>query len=532
MIFAWYRQSFKQSRWPRRIGVALTILVLLPPLASLALHLYGRARFASAVSELEAVVGEPLVFDLAQLRTTTPPRQHNMAVWLVEGATAMELWTKEEIAWQSEAGRLPRDAWSPQLEAGVRSMVQRQSEALGILHEAAPLLLSDYGVPYDEVTANTLFLYLLDLLKAAKLLNLEARLAFADGDAAAGLLATQTLSRLASSLAKEPLTIHSLVALSCERYLLLVVREILESTEPWAKSPALVDQLEAHLVPVDLMASVQDSLISEAVWLTYRIRDEPQEGDMLPDLSWTVRHQLSLLIVAEILDVARQVVELSPVPYAEARGRLGDHPAYGSVLPETGPRLLDIFLSAAEDDDLQVNELVGRYISALFSKRSPATYRYGDDLTHTVYKTQRIASQRQLVSAAIAMRRIGIAEGSYPRQRPDLAVLDQPDAFAGRPVAYRLRDDGSLVLEIEDGPELSRQLFPRVDPSGETDVFSTILPPPQPMSGTKVSRHRRQEEERREDQRESRRTMHSRWTRCAGNSRVVFERGYIGSNCI
>ncbi len=291
--------------------MALTILVLLPPLASLALHLYGRARFASAVSELEALVGEPLVFDLAQLRTTPPPRQHNMAAWLAEGAAAMEPWSKEEIVWQSEARRLPRDAWSPQLEAGVRSMVQRQSEALEILYEAAPLLLSDYGVPHDEVTASHLFPYLLDLLKAAKLLNLEARLAFADG--------------------------------------------------------------------------------------------------------------------------------------------------------------------AAE--------------------RSPAIFRYGDQLTEMVYKAQRIASQRQLVSAAIAMRRIGIAEGSYPWQRPDLAVLDQPDPFAGRPVAYRLRDDGSLLLEIEDGLELSRQLFPRVDHSRETDVFSTILPTPQPMSGTKVSRHRRQEEE-------------------------------------
>ena len=482
MGYGRHRRSFKKSSRPRRLGIALTILVLLPLLAGSTLHVYGRVRFAHAVSELEALVGQPLDFDLTGFRTSPPPEQHNMATWLAEGAAAMEPWSYEEVAAQNEALGIARDAWSPQLEAEVRAMVRRHGEALDVLHNAAPLSLSDYGLAYDEMIASgNGSPNMLDLLRAGKLLSLEARLAFGDGNTAAGLPATQTLSRLASSFANERFIIHSLLAVACEGYLLVVAREVLESREPWAESPALIGQIESLLLTEDMREDMRDSLAVEALWMFHRIREEPREGSFRPRLSRPARYSLEPLIMAESIEITRRAVEQIPLPFAQAHGRIIDvHPTSGFVLRGTSPRLLDLFTFAGEGD-LGAIDLAGRYISALSGEESP-TKSYEINLLAAVYKIQRRAGLRQLVRAGITMRRIGLTDGDYPRQRPKLAVLDKPDPFAGRPIVYQLRDDGSLVLEIENGQELSRQLFAYRDLPDE-ERLNVILPPKDRLHG-------------------------------------------------
>ena len=69
-------------------------------------------------------------------------------------------------------------------------------------------------------------------------------------------------------------------------------------------------------------------------------------------------------------------------------------------------------------------------------------------------RTQSVAAQRQLVRAAIAMRRHALNTGHYPAERPAIPELAEPDPFTDRPIDYRLGDDGSLSLALVGACEL------------------------------------------------------------------------------
>ncbi len=308
-------------------------------------------------------------------------------------------------------------------------------------------------------------------MQASRWLNLESRLAFADGDSEAGLRAARALARLRDSLQEVPVLIHYLVGLSCEKDFRRVVREVLESPEPWASRPALLDEIEAMLPTGDWMAEARRTVTYEAVWMTILVhRGSRQQGDWPARASWAMRYQLGPLAAAQALGRARQVVDLVPVPYGEAGAGLAI---------ESERDLIDVLWAAcfeASFDGWRLTELA----PALLGEVGPGDvrHRYGEGLLHTVHKIQLTASQRQLVRAAIALRQIGIARGAYPRQRPDLAELTETEAFTGRQILYRPHDDGTLRLEVAGARELTRQLFPSSpDENLDLEVFGITLPP-------------------------------------------------------
>ncbi len=71
------------------------------------------------------------------------------------------------------------------------------------------------------------------------------------------------------------------------------------------------------------------------------------------------------------------------------------------------------------------------------------------------------------------VRRIGLAQGSYPAERPDLQALTEPDPYTGRLITYRLLDDGSLELVLEGAAELEKDLREKVTGA----FFAVVLPP-------------------------------------------------------
>ena len=112
------------------------VLLLLVLAAGVALHLYGRACFARAASELEALLGEELDFDFAHLETPPLPRYENAAEWLFDGLEALDV-SDGEQARIDEAWLLARREWPPELEASIRALIARNHPGLETLHKAA-----------------------------------------------------------------------------------------------------------------------------------------------------------------------------------------------------------------------------------------------------------------------------------------------------------------------------------------------------------------------------------------------------------
>jgi hypothetical protein len=69
-------------------------------------------------------------------------------------------------------------------------------------------------------------------------------------------------------------------------------------------------------------------------------------------------------------------------------------------------------------------------------------------------RAQAVAAQRQLVDAAITLRRSALARGSYPSQRPHLEPLDDPDPFTGRHLIYQPGPDGTALVSLDGDADL------------------------------------------------------------------------------
>ncbi|MCP4573632.1 MAG: hypothetical protein GY838_14835 [bacterium] len=424
--------TIMRQSWIRRGGIAGAVLLLVVLIASLALHLYGRVRFARAEAGFEAEVGS---LDFAHVESPQLPDEENAATWLVAGAAAIVL-SNDDRQLIHDAVNTAHAEWDREQEETLRALVERNRGGLETLHQAASCEQSDYGIVLPDGRVSVRVPDLLRLLAAAKLLHVEARLAFADEDIARGLVVTQTLSRLSTSLTGEHTVIAPLVGNAVETWLDGVVAEVVGSAAAWAAKPTLLAELEAMLPRDDPLATTRRFLI-EAAWvessvvrLGWRLGDgdEPRSG--------IYRYLFGNLAGAEILEAVRRQVELVGVPYGSAPERF-----------DPGPSPLQSHKRHA-------------HVVTPFSK--------------AVAKFQSTASQRQLIRAAIALRRMGIARGSYPRERPSIAELDEPDAFTGRLMVYGPRDDGSLWLEFEGAAELDRSLRERpIMP-----VFAVVLPPP------------------------------------------------------
>ncbi len=426
--------TISRNPWIRRGGIAAAVLLLVALIASLALHLYGRVRYARTEAGFEAEVGslEPARGESPQL-----PEEENAATWLVAGAAAIVL-ADDDLQRIHDAVNTPESGWSRKQEEALRALVERNRGGLETMHRAASCTQSDYGIAVPDGRIRVQVPDLLRLLVAAKLLYVEARLAFADEDAARGLVVAQTLSRLATSLTREHTVIAPLVGNAVETWLHGVVLEVVGSEAAWAADPTLLDALEAMLPGDDPLATPRRFLI-EAAWVessVARLGWRLGEGDEPP--SGIYRYLFGHLVGAEILAAVQRQVELVGVPYGSVPDRFQ---------PEPESSLLRPHKRAAE-------------AATPFSK--------------AVAKFQSTASRRQLIRAAIALRRMGIATGSYPRERPPMAELDEPDAFTGRLMVYELRADGSLRLELEGAAELDRSLRER----RITSVFAIILAPP------------------------------------------------------
>ncbi|MCP4547112.1 MAG: hypothetical protein GY835_11655 [bacterium] len=226
-------------------------------IASLALHLYGRVRFAQAEARFEAEVGS---LDFARVESPQLAEEENAATWLVAGAAAIVLSNDDRLLIH-DAVNTPHAGWSREQDKTLRALVERNRGGLETLHRAVIFEQSDYGIVLPDGRASTRVPDLHRLLSAAKLLHVEARLAFADEDAARGLVMAKTLSRFSTSLTREHTVISPLVGNAIETCLHGVVAEVVGSTAAWAADPTLLAELEAILPSHDPLATTRRFLI-------------------------------------------------------------------------------------------------------------------------------------------------------------------------------------------------------------------------------------------------------------------------------
>lgn len=350
------------------------------------------------------------------------PTEENAAEWLMAGGCAIDP-TDYSRGAIGEASLLTFREWSPELVDSVRQSLHRQQTALEMLHRAATLNRSSYVFEYrrglDAEMPDTEVPNVLPLVKACRLLLAEARVAAADGDEDTALLALATMGRLASTLERESSVLTALIGIACERMMLAAAAETLVCGHPWSADPAFVEQLAATLSTEDLRAMMGRALESSSL----QVPEVATEPSSVADEWARAEFERAHAIARELVDA----------PYGGAPG----------------------WDSSPEDEGVVAGLTLVNLRSA-------------------IARHQAALAQRQLVQAAIALRRLAIAEGGYPADRAAVPELTEPDPFTGRPLLYDVREDGSAEVALDRADELLAEIVLK----GAASVPPITLPAP------------------------------------------------------
>lgn len=402
----------------RRLGIATAALLLVVLVASLAYHLIGKARFSAAVerfnTELGGVVPEltpsALEPQFAALAPPVPEASENAARWLLAGAQALVLSGTEVERMRDELSGVPAADWTPEQLAWAEQLVQRNRGGLDTLYRAVGLPGSSYEVDYADLAAAEIPDFL-EVFRAGRFANLEARLAFAMGDVDRGIAALETLARMTQSLRDESILICSLVAHATERFLLQGIGEVLSSSQAWAANPELVARLGLLLPTDDLPQTGQRLVALDAAVTSWAAL----QGHEVPE--WERVSRLEVFLTghrqaAALLDLGRSAAALHDRPY-------GQH--------------AELFAAVSEPET-----------------KSGLGSAYRD----AIAKAQLAMSQRHLVAAAIEARQLGLDSGEYSANCPATPRLTATDPYTGQSIACRLGGDGSFWLAIPGAEEL------------------------------------------------------------------------------
>ena len=345
------------------------------------------------------------------------PPEENAAEWLMAGGCAIDSidYSRGAIG---EASLRPFSEWSPELVDSVRQSLDRQQAALEMLHRAATLDRSSYGIEYRR-GFDLEMPDILPLVKACRLLLAEARVAAADGDRQRTLTALAAMGRLASSLERENSVLTALIGIACERMMLLAAAETLVCGQPWTTDPVLVEELAETLSTEDLRAMIGRAL----QFSTLRGPEAATEPSSVADEWARAEFERAHALARELVDA----------PYGSAPG----------------------WHSRPEDEGVVAGVVLVNLRSA-------------------IARHQAALAQRQLVRAAIALRRLALVDGAYPADRSAVPELIGPDPFTGRALAYAIREDASAEVALDGADELLSEVVLK----SAASVPPIVLPAP------------------------------------------------------
>lgn len=450
----------RSDTWLRRVAVGLVTVLFLECAAGLALHFYGGYRFDRAFAEMEAFLETRLDLDHPRFSRPPPPDGENALRGFIAASEALDL--SPEV--RKDLGlteNLPLHAWPPwqasrddkpppsqtegeppatseeerppiAMAERMRLVIAKNRRGLELLHQAAERECPSHGLSYRSGREPVMPDLMIPLM-GAKLLSAEARLAFAEGDEVGGLRAARTLARLGRCLDEERDLISHLISIPIERGLYQLVLEAASGPEPWAARPSLLSGLAALLPAGDRSARNEESLLLDALESSLAARYAWRT------VPWRSASPVPVFVLgplegSKILTDQRQVIELArrPIGKFDQEWRL---PLGGFVETKAGG------------------------------------YSF-------VIRRQLVATLEQLAQAALALRRLGLADGKYPRQRPNSPELTRKEPAAGRLITYRPLEDGSLRLEAEGAAELLKRSSFLWHHGRNGYVFRVTLPPP------------------------------------------------------
>jgi hypothetical protein len=414
-------------RTVRVVGVVLVVALA----GLLALRIYGNRRLAAAEREFRANLG-PMAGN--SYASPTVPDEENAAIYLRAGAQAVVL-PGGDKALAAELTTLVFKRWNPQQVSEISRILAGNAPALELLHRAAGMTRSSFGLTdpanVDEDLKDKL--PLLKLLWAQRLLWLDAHLALRDGDTVRLLDDARAMSEMAAALERETPLIAELVGIAAEKILLSTVADAVAS--PHLDGTA-VSGLSNVLLDLDLRAAWRRSLAFEF---------------KLPGVSQVVRGELE-----RKRNIVRSTIYLAAPSYFDAPSVAWMARLLVAVDVPYGTRLLALAQQRPQS------------VFSPLAIRTPNLVQAGG-------RNQVILSERRLARVALALRRQGLATGAYPDSLDAFPEASAPDPFTGEHIVYTHRRDGSAELSVPGGVKLWERMQKNV---GFAGPFTWELPAP------------------------------------------------------
>ena len=394
-----------RTTW-RRVGVALALLLVIALAALVAFDLVSERQARAGRQTFEREFGS---LTLESLVRPWLDHEDNAATWIQAGSAALALSPEQgEAATKLVRSNLADWGETERLEAA--ALVESARPAVEILSRALPLEKSNFAIDYTE-GVRTPIPPLMPILDATRILRIDGRLAILEGDVDRVLHDVALTGRIGDALADESLLIVALMGLAVDRQAIGLIYEALPLLEPDDLARA-VTSLESR----DRTASFARAVRGEAAMIASISFDER----VLPQYPALLRRPLALLAgplykrqSVRIYEGLRQLIESLDAPG-------------GGV--EAQP---------AETPSLLVPDLAGMLLPNLVGT--------SDSLRET-------EAARRLAWSALETYRRAREQTGYPEEAW-LAPGTEPDLYAGGPVRYVRREDGSALLAADAAAE-------------------------------------------------------------------------------
>jgi len=331
-------------------------------------------------------------------------------------------WTKDERIAVGTASSLACQDWTEEQHETVRLVVERN---IGL--DAAVLNALREPRPSPEVSEVD-HMIILPMINLARLLTADARLALVNADHDHFIKVLEALGSVVHELEANPNSINHILNTAIRNLSNLTLLHGLSRGNPGCLDATLLNRVQTALPGTQVTEALRAAFIADLSSHLKIFRETCRSAT--PDSG-----MLKALIHPILIPVFCRFSEAAMIEQQMMLIDLIDRP-FG-LQPEA-------FKQPPRPPLWKVHRL-------LASVAIP-------NIMSTIGRTQAIASQRQLLDAALTMRTTQWPDGAYPETRPDLPALIESDPFSGQQLEYQLLADGQLHLGIADGPALLKAI--------------------------------------------------------------------------
>lgn len=417
--------------WPKRIALALAIVLALSVLAYFVLEARGKERLRQARETFEREIGslEPTTIPPA----AEVPTEDDVIAVLREGARILEEVEARDDDWTHlrEMVRVREPSqWSEDEVKRLEAVLEQTAPLVEVYRRAGSRTRAAYR-PEDLVGDE----FSLAALQGVRLLLAETGLALRRGDEARARGSLEALGRIVWALDQGPGLVHRLIGQAIEEYFLRGVRWMAERPDV---SVDTLRSLRERLLRESAAEAFRRGMAKEAglMFRTLQDLDEQHRLGGKPVADWYARLPGAVdLDTADMLDSYREFASLAEHPFLQAR---------------------TVEAEALEGPQRPIPKVV---LDLLF----PNFYE-------TIGKLQAVAAARQLARKALELRISALEGEDYPDELDDL----EPDPLTGDQPVYEVTESG-VRLENPVARDLWQEQWGEVT-QGPPPPYSWSLP--------------------------------------------------------